>query len=198
MGQPRAGLRAGRPAAAPGAADIRPSNTIGTIRRRRPPCSVTLISLLCTSFAFTRRVTLEAASRTHSQGLRGATAICIDPRWLGPRVENPSPSAGRKNAFRPNVECHSRYSRSSRLAIRAHRRPRCNAGLSPRTATTRFRFVRCLTPCSTGFRHEPARADRNRDQCMTGPDEAPLKPNERPSEASLLVNTKRRIIPGSP
>src|ERR1700681_694631 len=29
---------------------------------------------------------------------------------------------------------YSRYSRSSRLASRAHRRPRCNAGLSPRAA----------------------------------------------------------------
>src|ERR1700681_385667 len=29
---------------------------------------------------------------------------------------------------------YSRYSRSSRLASRAHRRPRCDAGLSPRAA----------------------------------------------------------------
>ena len=59
------------------------------------------------------------------------------PRW-GPRLRL------RCSSFK-----YSRYSRSSRLAGRAHHRPRCRAGLSPRTASGGFgsrRDRRCAGP----------------------------------------------------
>jgi hypothetical protein len=81
-----------------------------------------------------------------------------------------------------------RSSHSSRLAIRAHRRPRCDAGLSPRADRRANRPLRFGGAC--GYRNGPAirRGDRAHVRRV--------RPRRRAS--SGLIDNHRRAMPRSP